>query len=203
MRFPPTHLHFCCREPGWWGKLTHILVLVGRAPFDLTIRSVASGDENGCTTPSTLFKCWIMSQYCHNILSHRKVHILNLITTTYEPRVRSFIALFSCVVRGFSNLSFFNWQSSGGFFKTRVRPQGFPPECLLCEVEVGNKEYNDVPREWVYEQKYREYYGHFRQVRGIQELEVLSHGIICVFWVFWPRLKSPLNWRKPDNSLQR
>lgn len=54
-------------------------------------------------------------------------------------------------------------ESSEGYFKTAVRPQGFPPECLLCSVEVGNKEYNDVPKEWVYEQKYREHYGKFRQ----------------------------------------
>lgn len=45
-----------------------------------------------------------------------------------------------------------------------MRPQGFPAQCLLCKVEVGNEEYNDVPKEWTYEQKYREYYGHFRQV---------------------------------------
>ena len=108
------------------------------------------------------------------LVVYKKVQIFNLITaviiSTYSPRVRSFIALFSYVARGFCNLSFFNSQSSEGFFKTRVRPQGFPPQCLLCEVEVGNKEYNDVPKEWVYELKYREYYGHFRQVREIQEL---------------------------------
>ena len=35
-------------------------------------------------------------------------------------------------------------QSSEGFLKTGVRPQGFSNECLLCKVEVGNKEYKDV-----------------------------------------------------------
>ena len=72
-------------------------------------------------------------------------------------------------------------QSSEGFLKTGVRPQGFPPECLLCHVEVGHKEYNDVPKEWVYELKYREYYGHFRQVKRIQELKELSHNLMFVF----------------------
>ena len=55
-------------------------------------------------------------------------------------------------------------QSSEGFLKTRVRPQGFPNECLLCKVEVGNKAYKDVPNEWIYEQDYRENYARFRQV---------------------------------------
>ena len=79
-------------------------------------------------------------------------------------------------------VSYFNQQSSEGFFKTRIRPQGFPPECLLCKVEVGNKEHNDVPKEWVYEQKYREYYGHFRQVRRIQvaELGAQSKYNLCI-----------------------
>ena len=72
---------------------------------------------------------------------------------------------------------FFNRQSSEGFFKTGIRPQGFPPECLLCEVEVGNNEYNDVPKEWVYEQKYREYYGHFRQV-----LSACKRCIVHLYW---------------------
>ncbi|XP_073231373.1 uncharacterized protein [Porites lutea] len=54
-------------------------------------------------------------------------------------------------------------ESSEGFFKTGVRPQGFPTQCLLCKVEVGNEQYNDVPKEWTYEQKYRECYAHFKQ----------------------------------------
>ncbi|KAM7448295.1 hypothetical protein ABFA07_003699 [Porites harrisoni] len=54
-------------------------------------------------------------------------------------------------------------ESSEGFFKTGVRPQGFPAQCLLCKVEEGNEEYNNVPKEWKYERKYREHYGHFRQ----------------------------------------
>ncbi|XP_020605710.1 mitogen-activated protein kinase mpk-1-like [Orbicella faveolata] len=62
-------------------------------------------------------------------------------------------------------------ESSEGFFKTGIRPQGFPPECLLCHVEVGNKAYNDVPKEWVYELKYREYYGHFRQAAIDKKIE--------------------------------
>ena len=55
-------------------------------------------------------------------------------------------------------------QSSEGFLKTGVRPQGFSNECLLCKVEVGNKEYKDVPNQWIYEKDYRENYGRFRQV---------------------------------------
>lgn len=62
-------------------------------------------------------------------------------------------------------------ESSEGYFKTSVRPQGFPPGCLLCAVEVGNEEYNDVPKEWVYEQKYREHYGHFRQAAIDKKIE--------------------------------
>ncbi|CAH3128418.1 unnamed protein product [Porites lobata] len=54
-------------------------------------------------------------------------------------------------------------ESSEGFFKTGVRPQGFPAQCLLCKVEVGNEEYNNLPKEWTYEQKYWEYYGHFTE----------------------------------------
>ena len=61
-------------------------------------------------------------------------------------------------------ISCFLPQSSEGFLKTRVRPQGFPNECLLCKVEVGNKAYKDVPNEWTYEQDYRENYARFRQV---------------------------------------
>ena len=222
MRFPPTHLHFCCREPGWWGKLTHIISRPQRLRFFWSDQKERGLWRREWLHDSIhfvyiylftilLIANWMLNyvtEYCHNILSRKKVHILNLITTTYEPRVRSFIALFSWVARGFSNLSFFNWQSSEGFFKTRVRPQGFPPECLLCEVEVGNKEYNDVPKEWVYEQKYREYYGHFRQVRRMQELEELSHGInlvMCVLWVILATYKITFKyWRKPENSsLQR
>ena len=45
-----------------------------------------------------------------------------------------------------------------------MRPQGFPAQCLLCKVEVGNEEYNNVPKEWKYEQKYWKHYAHFKQV---------------------------------------
>ncbi|CAH3128426.1 unnamed protein product, partial [Porites lobata] len=67
--------------------------------------------------------------------------------------------------------------SSEGFFKTGVRPQGFPAQCLLCKVEVGNEEYNNVPKEWTYEQKYRGYYDHFRQAaidKTIEELPAIA-----------------------------
>ncbi|XP_020917157.1 uncharacterized protein LOC110254472 isoform X2 [Exaiptasia diaphana] len=56
-------------------------------------------------------------------------------------------------------------ESSEGYFKTKETPQGYPADCFVCEVEVGNKQYNGCPREenWPYEQKYKEYYAHFRQ----------------------------------------
>lgn len=62
-------------------------------------------------------------------------------------------------------------ESSEGFLRTGVRPQGFQPECLLCKVEVGNVEYNDVPKEWLYEQKYRNNYAHFRQAAIDKKIE--------------------------------
>ncbi|XP_044183686.1 uncharacterized protein LOC122964234 [Acropora millepora] len=62
-------------------------------------------------------------------------------------------------------------ESSEGFLKTRVRPQGFPNECLLCQVEVGNKAYKDVPNEWTYEQDYRENYARFRQAAIDKKIE--------------------------------
>ena len=62
-----------------------------------------------------------------------------------------------------SVISHFFPQSSEGFLKTGVRPQGFPNGSLLCKVEVGNKDYKDVPNEWIYEQAYRESYARFRQ----------------------------------------
>jgi len=48
--------------------------------------------------------------------------------------------------------------------KTNETPQGYPAHCLLCEVEVGNDEYNKPPEDWLYGFKYNEYYGHFKQV---------------------------------------
>ena len=63
-----------------------------------------------------------------------------------------------------SLISHFLPQSSEGFLKTGVRPQSFPNESLLCKVEVGNDEYNDVTKGWIYERAYREHYARFRQV---------------------------------------
>ena len=63
-----------------------------------------------------------------------------------------------------SLVSHFNLQSSEGFLKTGVRPQGFPKKSLLCQVEVGNEDYNDIPKGWIYERAYREHYARFRQV---------------------------------------
>ena len=63
-----------------------------------------------------------------------------------------------------SLISHLHLQSSEGFLKTGVRPQGFPNESLLCKVEVGNDDYKDVPKGWIYERAYREYYARFRQV---------------------------------------
>ena len=61
-------------------------------------------------------------------------------------------------------ISHFLPQSSEGFLNTGVRPQSFPNESLLCKVEVGNDDYNDVPKGWIYERAYREHYARFRQV---------------------------------------
>ncbi|XP_032239493.1 uncharacterized protein LOC116619161 [Nematostella vectensis] len=61
--------------------------------------------------------------------------------------------------------------SSEGFIKTKEQPVGYPPECLLCEVKVGLKEFNDCPSEWIYEQKYREHYAHFRQAAIDKKIE--------------------------------
>ena len=63
-----------------------------------------------------------------------------------------------------SLISHFLPQSREGFLKTGVRPQSFPNESLLCKVEVGNDEYNDVTKGWIYERAYREHYARFRQV---------------------------------------
>lgn len=41
----------------------------------------------------------------------------------------------------------------------------------MCKVEVGNVEYNDVPKEWLYEQKYRNNYAHFRQAAIDKKIE--------------------------------
>lgn len=68
-------------------------------------------------------------------------------------------------------------QSSEGFYKTEVRPQGFPNKCLLCKVEVGKDEYNSVPNEWVYELKYHEYHAHFLQVNLVT---VLLYGPLII-----------------------
>ena len=78
---------------------------------------------------------------------------------------RNFVSV-TIVVFGFLPplISHFLPQSREGFLKTGVRPQGFPNECLLCKVEVGNKAYKDVPNEWIYEQDYRDNYARFRQV---------------------------------------
>ncbi|XP_074627554.1 uncharacterized protein LOC141885649 [Acropora palmata] len=62
-------------------------------------------------------------------------------------------------------------ESIEGFLKTRVRPQGFLNESLLCKVEVGNKAYKDVPNEWIYEQDYRENYARFRQAAIDKKIE--------------------------------
>lgn len=62
-------------------------------------------------------------------------------------------------------------ESSEGFYKTEVRPQGFPNKCLLCKVEVGKDEYNSVPNEWVYELKYHEYHAHFLQAAIDKKIE--------------------------------
>ncbi|XP_067019261.1 uncharacterized protein [Acropora muricata] len=54
-------------------------------------------------------------------------------------------------------------ESSEGFLKTGVRPQGFPKKSLLCQVDTGNGDYNDIPKGWIYERAYREHYAGFRQ----------------------------------------
>ena len=61
-------------------------------------------------------------------------------------------------------ISHFLPQSSEGFLKTGVRPQGFPNECLLCKVEVGNKSCKKFPVGWDYEQDYHKYHAGFKQV---------------------------------------
>ena len=34
------------------------------------------------------------------------------------------------------------------------RPEGYPPDCLMCEVEIDNEDHNDCP----FDSEYRELY---------------------------------------------
>ena len=44
------------------------------------------------------------------------------------------------------------------------RPQGYPPECLKCEVEIGNEEHNRCPFDSEYGQSYRKNHDFWRNV---------------------------------------
>ena len=45
-----------------------------------------------------------------------------------------------------------------------TRPQGYPPDCLSCEVEIGNEDYNDCPFDSEYRETYSQKYSDYLNV---------------------------------------
>ena len=77
------------------------------------------------------------------------------------PRTRaelfSTLCLFSLhdIDRGFSTSFPFLFQSLVDSCGPR-RPQGYPPDCLTCEVEIGNEEYDDCSHDSEFIEPYLE-----------------------------------------------
>ena len=49
--------------------------------------------------------------------------------------------------------NYFFWQSLVQSCRSR-RPQGYPPECLKCEVEIGNEKHKECPFDSEFCQRY-------------------------------------------------
>ncbi len=51
------------------------------------------------------------------------------------------------------------------------RPQGYPPDCLSCEVEIGNEDYNDCPFDSEFRQAYLQNYSDWSNVSKLKHVE--------------------------------